>query len=49
MSKRRSKSNNQKKHNLLPYKTIRAASTGDPDAVNTVLLWGDRIWKKKLL
>ena len=36
MSKRRSKSNNQKNHDLLPYKTIRAASTGDPDAVNTV-------------
>ena len=37
MSRHHTKRNNRKNRNLLPYKTIRAASKGDPDAVNTVL------------
>ena len=37
MSRHRNRHSNKKNRNLLPYKTIRAATKGDPDAVNAVL------------
>lgn len=37
MNRHRSRRINKKNRDLLPYKTIRAASKGDPDAVNAVL------------
>lgn len=37
MSKRNSRHKNRPNGHLLPYKTIRAATRGDPDAVSAVL------------
>lgn len=37
MNRQRNRRTNKKNRGLLPYKTIRAATKGDPDAMNAVL------------